>query len=53
MVGGAEYAASANFFDLRFILHETSFEEDTPRVECTQLPVGHKPDEFVTDANIT
>ncbi|RPB25923.1 hypothetical protein L211DRAFT_805632 [Terfezia boudieri ATCC MYA-4762] len=47
---GAEYEASANFFDLRFIPDETSFEEDIPRDECTQLPVGYKPNEFVTDA---
>ncbi|KAF8421288.1 pre-rRNA processing protein Esf1 [Tirmania nivea] len=47
---GAEYEASANFFDLRFVPDETSFEEDTPRDECTQLLVGYKPSEFVTDA---
>jgi len=49
---GTEYEASANFFDLRFIPDETSFEEDIPRDECTQLPVGYKPNEFVTDVSI-
>lgn len=50
---GAEYEASANFFDLRFIPDETSFEDDMPRDECTQLPVGYKPNEFVTDVSTT
>ena len=50
---GAEYEASANFFDLRFIPDETSFEGDTPRDECTQPPVGYRPNEFVTDVSTT
>ena len=48
-----EYEASANFFDLRFIPDETSFEGGTPRDECTQSPVEYKPNESVTDVSIT
>jgi len=50
---GVEYEVSANFFDLRFIPDETSFEEDMPKDECTRLPVGYKPNEFVTDVSTT
>lgn len=47
---GAEYEATANFFDLRFIPDDTSFEDDTPRDECTDAPENYKPNDFVTDA---
>ncbi|KAF8476180.1 hypothetical protein BDZ91DRAFT_711124 [Kalaharituber pfeilii] len=46
---GAEYEASANFFDLRFVPDETEFD-DAPKDECLQLPANYKPNEFVTDA---
>ncbi|PNS16070.1 Pre-rRNA-processing protein esf1 [Sphaceloma murrayae] len=47
---GREYLTSANFFDLRFIPDEVAFDEDKPREECTTLPSGYKPNEFVTEA---
>lgn len=47
---GREYLSTANFFDLRFIPDETTFEEDTPRDECKALPEGYKPNEFRTEA---
>ncbi|KAI5845128.1 hypothetical protein DFP73DRAFT_512748 [Morchella snyderi] len=47
---GAEYEATANFFDLRFIPDDTSFEDDTPRDTCTEAPANYKPNDFVTDA---
>ena len=46
---GTEYLSSANFFDLRFIPDGTEFD-DKPRDECTAVPSGYKPIEFVTDA---
>ncbi|QSZ34436.1 hypothetical protein DSL72_006028 [Monilinia vaccinii-corymbosi] len=46
---GTEYLSSANFFDLRFIPDGTEFD-DKPRDECTQVPTGYKPTDFVTDA---
>ncbi|ESZ90814.1 putative Pre-rRNA-processing protein esf1 [Sclerotinia borealis F-4128] len=46
---GTEYLGSANFFDLRFIPDGTEFD-DKPRDECTKVPTGYKPMEFVTDA---
>lgn len=46
---GAEYEASANFFDLRFIPDGELFE-DEPREECSFLPDQYEPNEFVTDA---
>ena len=46
---GTEYLTSANFFDLRFIPDDTEFE-DKPRDECTSIPTGYRPTEFVTDA---
>lgn len=49
-VDGTEYEASANFFDLRFIPDETSFDDDVPRDECERIPDGYRPSEFVTDA---
>ncbi|KAI9827214.1 MAG: pre-rRNA-processing protein esf1 [Thelocarpon impressellum] len=47
---GTEYLTTANFFDLRFIPDEVSFDDDRPRDECTSLPDGYKPNPFVTDA---
>lgn len=46
---GTEYLSSANFFDLRFIPDGTEFDE-RPRDECTTVPAGYRPTEFVTDA---
>lgn len=46
---GAEYEASANFFDLRFIPDGEVFD-DEPREECTSLPDQYDPNDFVTDA---
>lgn len=46
---GAEYEASANFFDLRFVSDDISFEDDDPKDECTEIPAGYTPTEFVTD----
>lgn len=49
-VDGAEYLSSANFFDLRFVPEDTDFSDDKPRDECTRIPDGYKPNDFVTDA---
>ncbi|KAI5301720.1 pre-rRNA-processing protein esf1, partial [Ascosphaera pollenicola] len=49
-VDGTEYEATANFFDLRFIPDDTSFDDDVPRDECERIPDGYRPTEFVTDA---
>ncbi|KAK0659495.1 putative Pre-rRNA-processing protein ESF1 [Cercophora samala] len=46
---GTEYLSSSNFLDLRFIPDDTTFD-DEPRDECTVVPAGYKPVEFVTDA---
>ncbi|KXL50033.1 hypothetical protein M433DRAFT_154189 [Acidomyces richmondensis BFW] len=47
---GREYLSTANFFDLRFIPDEITFEDDRPREECTILPEGYKPNDFRTEA---
>nr|POE72253.1 pre-rrna-processing protein esf1 [Quercus suber] len=47
---GREYINTANFFDLRFIPDETSFDDDTPRDGCSSLPENYKPNEFRTEA---
>ena len=47
---GREYLSSANFFDLRFVPDETTFDEEKPRDSCTGIPRDYKPNEFVTDA---
>ncbi|KAM5483015.1 pre-rRNA-processing protein esf1 [Microsporum audouinii] len=49
-VDGTEYMSSANFFDLRFVPDSTDFTDDVPRDECTRLPDGYQPSDFVTDA---
>lgn len=46
---GREYLSSANFFDMRYIPDEITFD-DPPRDECTHLPASYRPNEFVTDA---
>lgn len=46
---GAEYEASANFFDLRFIPDGEEFNDD-PRETCSSLPEQYEPNDFVTDA---
>ncbi|KAF2180061.1 hypothetical protein K469DRAFT_673326 [Zopfia rhizophila CBS 207.26] len=46
---GREYLSSANFFDLRFIPDEVTFDED-PHDECETIPDGYRPNEFRTDA---
>ncbi|KAJ6189049.1 hypothetical protein N7519_003957 [Penicillium mononematosum] len=50
LVDGAEYLSSANFFDLRFVPDDTDFSDDKARDECSRIPDGYKPTEFVTDA---
>lgn len=47
---GREYLSTANFFDLRFVPDETSFDDDVPHDECDNLPAGYKPNEFRTEA---
>ncbi|KAF2143762.1 uncharacterized protein K452DRAFT_224180, partial [Aplosporella prunicola CBS 121167] len=47
---GREYLSSANFFDLRFVPDSVSFDGDKPRDQCTRLPDGYRPNDFVTDA---
>lgn len=46
---GTEYLSSANFFDLRFIPDDVTFD-DKPRDECKEIPTDYHPTEFVTDA---
>ncbi|XP_026845839.1 pre-rRNA-processing protein esf1 [Drosophila persimilis] len=49
---GIEYESSATRVDLRFIPDDTSFEEDTPKDECFELPdaSNYKPRQFTTTA---
>ena len=49
-VDGAEFLTTANFFDLRFVPEETTFEEDQVHDTCERLPSDYKPNEFATDA---
>lgn len=46
---GREYLSSANFFDLRFVPDEVTFDE-TPRDVCKEVPRDYRPTEFVTEA---
>ena len=50
LVDGAEYLASANFLDLRFVPEEVDFSDVKPRDECKRVPDGYRPNDFVTDA---
>ena len=47
---GTEYLTTANFFDLRFVPDDVSFEDDRPHDQCDAIPDGYKPNTFVTDA---
>ncbi|KAH9845176.1 hypothetical protein Tdes44962_MAKER06821 [Teratosphaeria destructans] len=47
---GREYLSTSNFFDLRFIPGEVSFDDDKPKEECIKLPSGYKPNDFRTEA---
>ena len=49
-VDGTEYLSTANFFDLRFVPDNVDFSHDEPREDCTSIPEGYKPNDFVTDA---
>ncbi|KAI9686222.1 MAG: pre-rRNA-processing protein esf1 [Bathelium mastoideum] len=44
-----EYLTTSNFFDLRFVPDDTTFDQ-APRDECTKVPGGYRPNEFTTDA---
>ncbi|KAF3917986.1 hypothetical protein ABW21_db0201375 [Orbilia brochopaga] len=46
---GAEFATTANFFDLRFVPDGTDFD-DSPRDECSEAPKHYRPVDFSTDA---
>ncbi|PSN62318.1 hypothetical protein BS50DRAFT_533364 [Corynespora cassiicola Philippines] len=46
---GQEYLSSANFFDLRFVPDEVTFDEE-PHDKCEKIPDGYKPNDFTTDA---
>ncbi len=46
---GAEYEASGNFFDIRFVPNDVSFD-DKPTDECHTMPVMHEPNAFTTEA---
>ncbi|PIA16857.1 hypothetical protein COEREDRAFT_18650, partial [Coemansia reversa NRRL 1564] len=46
---GAEYEASANFFDLRFVPDEMEFEQE-PKEEAMQRPEHIEPTDFATQA---
>src|SRR5690606_17938643 len=47
---GAEYEATANYFDLRFIPDDTTFDDDEPKEICDAMPDSYRPNEFVTGA---
>ncbi|EME40559.1 hypothetical protein DOTSEDRAFT_74196 [Dothistroma septosporum NZE10] len=47
---GREYLSTSNFFDLRFVPDDTSFDDDKPHDECDQIPRGYKPNDFRTEA---
>ncbi|KAI8580198.1 hypothetical protein K450DRAFT_238631 [Umbelopsis ramanniana AG] len=46
---GAEFERSANFFDLRYIPDEMTFD-DTPRDTANHAPENYRPLEYVTEA---
>ena len=47
---GREYLSTANFFDMRFVPDDVSFDDDKPRDSCSKIPDGYRPNEFTTDA---
>lgn len=47
---GHEYLNTSNFFDLRFIPDEVSFEDDNPKEECNEIPTEYTPNDFKTEA---
>jgi hypothetical protein len=46
---GTEYESTANFFDLRYIPDDMTFD-DVPHDECVKIPASYKPNSFVTSA---
>lgn len=48
-VDGTEYESTANFFDLRYIPDDMTFDDEA-RDTCDKVPSHYKPDTFVTDA---
>ncbi|CAO3611761.1 unnamed protein product [Cunninghamella blakesleeana] len=46
---GNEYENSANFFDIRYIPDDMTFD-DSPRDTCTHVPDNYKPTSFTTEA---
>lgn len=47
---GREYLTTSNFFDLRFVPDDTTFEDDEVKDECKTLLTGYKPNDFRTEA---
>lgn len=48
---GTEYESTANFFDLRYVPEDMTFDDvDEPRDQCDKIPSDYKPNSFVTDA---
>ncbi|KAI8066380.1 hypothetical protein BC940DRAFT_320076 [Gongronella butleri] len=47
---GNEYEDSANFFDLRYIPDDMTFDDDEARDTCKQLPSSYRPTRFTTEA---
>ncbi|KNE70977.1 hypothetical protein AMAG_15237 [Allomyces macrogynus ATCC 38327] len=47
---GAEFEATSNFFDLRYIPDDVSFDDDIPRDVATGVAVDYKPHTFETKA---
>ncbi|KAI9662736.1 MAG: pre-rRNA-processing protein esf1 [Alyxoria varia] len=50
---GCEYLTTGNFFDLRFVPEDVTFDDpvaDKPRDSCDKVPQGYKPKSFVTEA---
>lgn len=46
---GTEYESTANFFDLRYVPSDMTFD-DEPRDKCTRVPTNYKPSDFETAA---